>query len=109
MEQQLHNRATESKEPHCHGKSKLRHPSSNIHLPGVLELHPSAPGVLGCTPVASQSCSGCLGIGLGWVEFGGLEHCVHSGLAPDTLGSQMLVISDLYFGDHVYTVIYIIL
>ena len=49
--------------------------------------------------------SGC------WVGLGsgpGLELCVYSRLAPDTLGSQTFVISNLYFSDHVFTgIIYI--
>src|SRR5258708_35330715 len=44
-----------------------QHLSGNICPPGVLKLHHSALGMFGCIPVAPQSCSGCLGVGLGWV------------------------------------------
>ena len=58
--------------------------------------------------VAPQSCSRCLDIG--WVGLGlvsGIGLYVHSGLAPDTLGLQTFIISDVYFDNHVDTVIYI--
>jgi len=81
----------------------------NIHPPGTLKHHPSSQfHCTHCTPVMLQMSGHWLDVG--WVGLGLISRiglCVHSGLAPDTLGLQTFIISDVYFDNHVDTVIYI--